>query len=131
MLMPCHRSPSIPFQVLGYGAQSGAGWSRVMDQHERWVYAEPMTIQMNIAEAKARLSELVARTEAGEEVVIARGGKPVVTLTPLVLAGPAPRRLGVWEAHGADLPEDLFIGPDDEVAAWLADWTEAPIDPAE
>lgn len=89
-----------------------------------------MSIQMNIAEAKARLSELVARAEAGEEVIIARGGKPVVALTPHTTARPAPRRLGVWEAHGADLPEDLFIGPDDEVTAWLADWSEAPIDPA-
>lgn len=40
-------------------------------------------VQMNIAEAKAKLSELVARAEAGEEVVIARDGKPVIALTPL------------------------------------------------
>jgi prevent-host-death family protein len=33
-----------------------------------------MTIQVNIAEAKAKLSELVARAEQGEEVVIARHG---------------------------------------------------------
>ncbi len=89
-----------------------------------------MAIQMNIAEAKARLSELVARAEAGEEVIIARGGKPVVALTPRAKVGPEPRRLGVWEAFGAGLPEDLFIGPDDEVAAWLTEWSEAPIDPA-
>mgnify|MGYP000942720309 CR=1 FL=1 len=31
-----------------------------------------MTVQMNIAEAKAKLSELVARAEAGEEVVVAK-----------------------------------------------------------
>ena len=39
-------------------------------------------VQMNIAEAKAKLSELVARAEAGEEVIIARDGKPVVVLKP-------------------------------------------------
>ena len=41
-----------------------------------------MTIQINIARAKAELSELIALAEAGEEVIIARDGIPVVTLTP-------------------------------------------------
>jgi prevent-host-death family protein len=40
-----------------------------------------MAIQVNIAEAKAKLSELIARAEAGEEVVIARHGKPSVIVT--------------------------------------------------
>ena len=35
---------------------------------------------INVAEGKARFSELVARAEAGEEVVVARRGKPVVKL---------------------------------------------------
>ncbi len=48
-------------------------------------------------EAKSQLSKLVARAEAGEEVVIARDGKPAVRLTP-VEAGPTPaaRALGAW-----------------------------------
>lgn len=41
-----------------------------------------MAVQMNIAEAKAKLSELVARAEAGEEVVIARDGVPAVVMRP-------------------------------------------------
>ena len=53
-----------------------------MDQHPGTSYAKLVTIQMNIAAAKARLSELMARAESGEEVIIARDGKPVVTLTP-------------------------------------------------
>ena len=89
-----------------------------------------MTIQINIAQAKARLSELVARAEAGEEVVIARGGKPVVALTPRTRPASEPRRLGVWEAYGADLPADQFVGPDPEIADWLEAWSDAPIDPA-
>ncbi len=44
-------------------------------------------VQMNIAQAKAKLSELVARAEAGEEVVIARDGEPVIALTPLPKPG--------------------------------------------
>ena len=34
-------------------------------------------------EAKTKLSQLVERAEAGEEIVIARRGKPVVRLTPI------------------------------------------------
>ena len=39
-----------------------------------------MTIQVNIGAAKTRLSELVAASERGEHVVLARAGKPVVRL---------------------------------------------------
>jgi prevent-host-death family protein len=41
-----------------------------------------MTIQVNIHEAKTRLSQLIQRAEAGEEVIIARAGKPAVRLEP-------------------------------------------------
>ena len=37
----------------------------------------------NIAEAKARFSELVQRAILGEEVIIAKGHKPVLKLVPL------------------------------------------------
>jgi len=40
-----------------------------------------MTVQMNVAEAKAKLSELISRAEAGEEVVIARGNAPIAKLS--------------------------------------------------
>lgn len=46
-------------------------------------------------EAKTNLSKLVERAEAGEEIVIARRGKPVVQLTPV-----APRNR-LAEAYGA------------------------------
>jgi prevent-host-death family protein len=36
----------------------------------------------NIAQAKARLSELVDRAMAGEEVIIARDNKPLLKLVP-------------------------------------------------
>jgi prevent-host-death family protein len=42
-----------------------------------------MTITVNIGEAKTRLSELVAKVEAGEDVVIARDNRPVARLAPL------------------------------------------------
>ena len=94
-------------------------------------YVNPMTIQMNIAEAKARLSELVARAEAGEEVIIARGGKPVATLAPRSPGrSAAPRPLGLWDHYGAAIPEDLFLAPDPDTAMAVEAWEAAPIDPA-
>jgi prevent-host-death family protein len=37
----------------------------------------------NIHDAKAKLSQLIKRALAGEEVVIARAGEPMVRLTPI------------------------------------------------
>lgn len=72
-----------------------------------------MTVQVNIAKAKATLSELVARAEAGEEVVLSRDGKPVVTLTPIAPPkAQARRKLGIWNHLKLNIPDELFIGPD-------------------
>jgi prevent-host-death family protein len=40
-------------------------------------------LKVNLAEAKSRLSELVDAALAGDDVVIARRGKPLVRLAPL------------------------------------------------
>ncbi|MRG58246.1 type II toxin-antitoxin system prevent-host-death family antitoxin [Phyllobacterium sp. SYP-B3895] len=40
-----------------------------------------MTIRMKVGEAKKHLSELLAKVEAGEDVVISRGDHPVARLT--------------------------------------------------
>ena len=76
-------------------------------------------MQMNVSEAKAKLSELVAAAERGEEVVIARGGRPVVRLVPAAAAG---IRLGLLE--GVVPPESVpdFLEPmdADELAEWGA-----------
>jgi prevent-host-death family protein len=42
-----------------------------------------MTLTVKVAEAKARLSELLAKVEAGEEVIISRGPDPIARLSPL------------------------------------------------
>jgi prevent-host-death family protein len=42
-----------------------------------------MPATVKIAELKAHLSEMVAKAEAGEEVVITRGNRPVARLAPL------------------------------------------------
>ena len=50
---------------------------------------------MNVHEAKTNLSRLLERVIAGEEIVIARAGKPVARLLPV--AERAARRPGVWK----------------------------------
>ncbi len=41
-------------------------------------------VEVGVHEAKTHLSRLLLRVEAGEEVVIARGGRPVARLVPIV-----------------------------------------------
>lgn len=41
-----------------------------------------MTIKVNIHEAKTNLSKLLARVKKGQEIIIARSGKPVAKLVP-------------------------------------------------
>ncbi len=41
-----------------------------------------MTVTVNIHEAKTHLSRLLSRVMAGEEIIIARAGKPVARLIP-------------------------------------------------
>lgn len=50
---------------------------------------------VNIHEAKTHLSRLVEQVEAGEEIVIARAGRPVARLVPY-RARTQPRQPGAW-----------------------------------
>ena len=74
-------------------------------------------MKMNIAQAKAKLSELVAAAERGEEVVLARGGHPVVRLVPAI--PPKPKfRFGVAAGEVNRVPDFLEAMPEDELARW-------------
>ncbi len=73
-----------------------------------------MTITVNIHAAKTQLSRLLEQVEEGEEIVIARAGKPIARIVPLVPTRPK-RRLGILEgqytvADDIDdpLPDDLL-----------------------
>lgn len=54
-------------------------------------------LNFNIHEAKTNLSSLIAKVEAGEDVVIMRAGKPVVRLMPY--KKPKPRKLGYFKGQ--------------------------------
>jgi prevent-host-death family protein len=76
-----------------------------------------MATTVNIFEAKTQLSKLIERAEKGEEVIIARAGKPVVRLTRFE-APKKPFRFGglkgkIWIADDFDAPlsEDFLNTP--------------------
>ena len=74
-----------------------------------------MPTTVNIYDAKTQFSRLVARAAAGEEILIARAGKPIVRLVPIATA--APRRPGLLK--GLTVPDALFEPlPPDELARW-------------
>jgi prevent-host-death family protein len=51
----------------------------------------------NISKAQANLAELIERTLAGEEIIIARAGKPVVRMVAYREATPPKRTPGAWK----------------------------------
>ena len=53
-------------------------------------------MQVNMSEAKAQLSKLGELAWQGEEIVIAKAGKPYLRLTPF-LHGRETRNLGAWK----------------------------------
>lgn len=59
---------------------------------------------INVYQAKTQLSSLLDRAAAGEEVVIARAGRPVARLVPV--DAPRPRRGG--QLAGLTVPADAF-----------------------
>ncbi len=74
---------------------------------------------VTIHKAKTNLSKLIARAEAGEEVVITRGRDPVVRLVPV---STGKRRLGFGMLKGKvpDLPDEFFFAPlpEEELRLW-------------
>ena len=73
---------------------------------------EPISIHV----AKTHLSRLIARVEAGEEIVIARGRKPVAKLVPVA---PRPKRVfGALRGKISIGPEFFEPLPPEELDTW-------------
>ncbi|MFZ1105678.1 MAG: type II toxin-antitoxin system prevent-host-death family antitoxin [Hyphomicrobiaceae bacterium] len=71
--------------------------------------------------AKTNLSKLIERVEQGEEVVIARGKKPVARLVPIGLPAHIRRRRAFSVLKGKlKLPDSFFFDPlpEEELKAW-------------
>lgn len=67
--------------------------------------------QFNIAEAKTRFSEIVQKALLGEEVVIAKGNKPILKLTPLAPPG-GKRKPGSAKEQVLSMDSDFDRTPD-------------------
>jgi len=82
--------------------------------------------QVNIFEAKTQLSKLIQIVESGEDVVIARAGKPVARLTQLeperrpVRYGGLKGKIWVADDFDAPLPPEV-----------LAEFEDGPVFPPE
>ena len=63
-------------------------------------------------EAKTKLSQLVERAEAGEDIVIARNGKPVARLVPLRATASLESVRGAWKGR-VTMADDFDELPDD------------------
>ena len=69
-------------------------------------------MQVNVHHAKTHLSRLLDKAAAGEEIVIARAGKPVARLVALDTRR-KPRRLGQFAGEAFEMTNDFDELPDD------------------
>jgi prevent-host-death family protein len=75
-----------------------------------------MSDSISVTEAKAKLSHLIDRAAGGEEIVIARSGKPIARL--VALADPPKRQFGMakhWKMPSDDV---LFAPMSEEDIRW-------------
>jgi prevent-host-death family protein len=68
--------------------------------------------------AKTNLSKLVARAEAGEEIVLARGKDPVARIVPVMSKTKPKRKFGALKGKIKIGPEFFDPLPEDELKLW-------------
>jgi prevent-host-death family protein len=86
-----------------------------------------MTV-VTVHRAKTELSKLLKRVEAGEEIIIARGGKEVAKLVPAQKAAAKSRGWGALKHLNLQIPDSFFFDPlpDDELDAWEGKYGSDP-----
>ncbi len=73
-----------------------------------------MTLQINIYEAKTRFSKLINKAIAGEEIIIAKSGKPVAKLVPFQkpltdrMPGSAKGKIVMADNFDEPLPDEIL-----------------------
>jgi prevent-host-death family protein len=76
--------------------------------------------KFNVHDAKTHLSRLIDRAHAGEEIIIAKAGKPYAKLVPIEPALSKPKRTpGGWPEL-ANIPDSVWFDPlpEDELELW-------------
>jgi prevent-host-death family protein len=66
---------------------------------------------VNIHEAKTHLSKLVERAHAGEEIIVAKAGKPYARLMPLAAEPRPPRQPGQLRHLRGRIPSKIWFEP--------------------
>ncbi len=85
--------------------------------------------QLNLYEAKTQLSALVDAAAAGEEIVIAKNGKPCARLVALTVEAsekPLRREFGHWGRKYGYVAPDVFPEFTEEE---IAEWENNPVFP--
>lgn len=74
---------------------------------------------VNVHEAKTHFSRLLERAHAGEEIVLAKAGKPYAKLVPYETPQPRKRVAGGLRVTG-EIPDSVWFDPlpEDELALW-------------
>jgi prevent-host-death family protein len=82
--------------------------------------ADPkLATTVNVHEAKTHFSKLLERVHAGEEIIVAKAGKPYAKLVPLEPFPKPKRRQPGSLKHLGPIPDSFFDPlPDDELDAW-------------
>lgn len=76
---------------------------------------------VNVHDAKTHFSKLLDRAHAGEEIILAKAGKPYARLVPYIEPEKLPsRQPGRFKHLLKDVPSDIWFEPmsDDELDAW-------------
>lgn len=72
-------------------------------------------MKVSVQTAKANLSDLIDAALAGEEIVIAREGKPAVKL---VVVQPRKFRIGILEGQLGDVPDFFEPMSEEDLRLW-------------
>ncbi len=75
-------------------------------------------MNVSVAEAKNKLTQLLQQVEKGERVTICRHGKPVVDMIPTAESDRRPRQFGTLRDRIKILDPD-WAKPQNDVEAWL------------
>ena len=79
-----------------------------------------MSATVNMHEAKTNFSKLVERAMAGEDIVVAKAGKPCVRLVRIDPEPLPPRRPGRYKGMLRNIPDSVWFDPlpDEELDLW-------------
>ena len=78
-----------------------------------------MSAIFNVHEAKTHFSKLIERAHAGEEIILAKAGKPYARLVPITSVEKPKRKPGGLRVTG-EIDDSVWFDPlpDDELDAW-------------